>query len=461
MNYRLEKDVLGELEVPSDAYWGINTQRAIQNFQISGKAFPEIFIISLAQLKKACLLSNMDLNLIDNEFSKAILKAIDEILEENKYLDQFPIDIFQTGSGTQTNMNMNEVLANRANQILEHPMGQKKPVHPNDHVNKGQSSNDVIPSTMHISTLHMINNSLFPALVNLKNSLSRKINEFKDIVKVGRTHLQDAVPIPLSLEFEVYKKQIETNEERLRKVCKELYYIPIGGTAVGTGLNAHENFSERVVNHLSKITNIPFKVNPVKAEGISSHNTIANTSSSIKLLALSLLKIANDIRWMGSGPRTGLSELILPQNEPGSSIMPGKVNPTQSEALIQVCLQVFGNDSIVSFAEAYGSILDLNVCKPLMIANLLDSIEIISNAINSFVENCLLDIQVNKIHIKNQLDRLLMIVTNLTPLIGYDKCSAIAMKAYDENKSIKEVIKEMGLKFEEDLDKLLDPTKMV
>jgi len=461
LDYRIEKDVLGEIRVPSNVYWGINTQRAIKNFKISGNTFPEIFIISLAQLKKACLLANIELNLIDYDISEAILKVINEILEENKYLDQFPIDIFQTGSGTQTNMNMNEVLANRANQILGHPMGQKKPVHPNDHVNKGQSSNDVIPSTMHISALHMINENLIPALDRLKESLSKKIEEFKDIIKVGRTHLQDAVPIPLSLEFKVYKKQIEINKERLKRVCEELYYIPIGGTAVGTGLNTHEKFSELAVNHLSKITNMPFKVNPIKAEGISSHNTIVNASSCIRLLALSLLKMANDIRWMGSGPRSGLSELILPQNEPGSSIMPGKVNPTQSEALIQVCLQIIGNDSVVSFAEAYGSILDLNVCKPIMIINLLNSIEILSNSINSFIENCLLDIKANKAQIKSQLERLLMIVTNLTPILGYDKCSAIALKAYDENKNIKEVIDEMGLKFEEDIDKLLDPKRMV
>ncbi|MFX1361483.1 MAG: class II fumarate hydratase [Promethearchaeota archaeon] len=461
LDFRIEKDILGDIEVPSDVYWGINTQRAIKNFNISGKTFPEIFIISLAQLKKACLLANLDINLIEHDIGEAILKALNEILEENRHLDQFPIDIFQTGSGTQTNMNMNEVLANRANQILGHPMGQKKPVHPNDHVNKGQSSNDVIPSTMHISSLYIIKKNLFPSLDRLIESLSKKIEEFKDIVKVGRTHLQDAVPIPLSLEFEVYKKQIETNKERLKRICEELHYIPIGGTAVGTGLGTHEKFSELAVNHLSKITNIPFKVNPIMAEGISSHNIIVNASSGIRLLALSLLKMANDIRWMGSGPRTGLSELILPQNEPGSSIMPGKVNPTQSEALIQVCLQIIGNDSVISFAEAYGSILDLNVCKPIMIVNLLNSIQILSNAINSFMENCLLDIEANQDHIKSQLERLLMIVTNLTPILGYDKCSAIAMKAYDENKSIKEVIDEMGLKFEEDLDKLLDPKRMV
>jgi len=461
LKFRIEKDVLGEIEVPSNVYWGINTQRAIKNFRISGMKFPKVFITSLAELKKACLLANMDLNLLDKEKVDAILKAINEILEEDKYIDQFPIDIFQTGSGTQTNMNMNEVLANRANQILGFPMGNKQPVHPNDHVNKSQSSNDVIPSTMHISALHIINEKLFPALTQLIEVLSRKIDEFKDIIKVGRTHLQDAVPIPLSLEFEVYKKQIVTNEQRLKSACKELYQIPIGGTALGTGLNAHENFAQLTVSHLSKITGLPFEINPIKAEGIASHNTIVNASSTIKLLALSLLKMANDIRWMGSGPRAGLTELILPKNEPGSSIMPGKVNPTQSEALIQVCIQVIGNDYIISFAEAHGSILDLNVCKPLMIFSLLESIEILANSINSFIDHCLLDIKANKKQINSQLENLLMLVTNLTPIIGYDKCSEIAIKAYDENKSIKEVIKEMGIDLDEDLDKLLDPKKMV
>jgi len=459
LNYRTEKDVLGEVEVPNDVYWGINTQRAIQNFQISGKRFPNIFIMSLAQLKKACLLANMELGLIDEEIGAPILQAVNEILNEEKHLDQFPIDIYQTGSGTQTNMNMNEVLANRASQILGSPMGKKHPVHPNDHVNKSQSSNDVIPSTMHISIVHLIQ-KLKPVLNNLIEVLDAKIEEFEDIIKVGRTHLQDAVPIPLSLEFKVYKKQIETNIERLDKVLNELFYIPIGGTALGTGLNAHKDFDKLTVSHLSKITSLSFKLNPVKAEGISSHNTIAYASSSLKLLALSLLKMANDIRWMGSGPRAGLSELILPQNEPGSSIMPGKINPTQSEALIQVCLQVIGNDSAVTSGEMYGSILDLNMSKPLMIVNVLESIDILIGGIKSFIGNCLVDLKANVEQIDSNLEQMLMLVTNLTPIIGYDKCSEIAQRAYKEGKSCKVVIKQMGLKID-NLDELLDPKNMV
>ena len=461
MTFRIEKDILGEIKVPSDAYWGVNTQRAIQNFQISGKVFPQIFIISLAQLKKASLLANMELGLIDEKKGNAILKAANEILEENKFLNQFPIDIYQTGSGTQTNMNMNEVLANRANEILGYPMGEKHPIHPNDDVNRCQSSNDVIPSVMHLATIHLMNSELFPALNRLKKSLSEKIEEFGEIIKVGRTHLQDAVPIPLSLEFKVYKQQIVTSENRLKNAYIELQNLPIGGSALGTGLNVHEEFAEKALKHLSKITKIKFHLNPIKAEGISSHNTIANVSANLKLLALSLLKMANDIRWMGSGPRAGLSELILPQNEPGSSIMPGKINPTQSEVLIQVCLQVMGNDSVISFAEAYGSILDLNVCKPVMISNLLDSITILAGAINSFITHCLKGLQANTPQIKSHLDQLLMLVTNLTPIIGYDKCSIIAKRAHEEGKTIKEVIKDMGIQLEEDIDEILDPKKMV
>ena len=459
LNFRIEKDVLGELEVPTGAYWGINTQRAIKNFQISGKKFPKIFIRSLAQLKKACLFANMELGLIEKNNANAIDNALNEILEGDKHYDQFPIDIFQTGSGTQTNMNMNEVLANRANQILGFPMGKKRPVHPNDHVNKSQSSNDVIPSTMHVSALYMIQ-KLLPTLERLVQSLETKIKEYKDIVKVGRTHLQDAVPIPLSLEFEVYKKQIETNIERLQSACNELYYIPIGGTALGTGLNAHEDFAKLTVAYLSKITDLPLKNNPIKAEGIASHNTIVKVSGNLRLLSLSLLKMANDIRWMGSGPRAGLSELIIPQNEPGSSIMPGKVNPTQSEALIQVCLQVLGNDSVISFGEAYGSILDLNVCKPIMIVNLLESIDILIGGINSFIDYCLINLEANEEQINKQLQEMIMIITNLAPIIGYDKCSEIAQRAYKEGKTCKKVIKEMGLKID-NLDELLDPKKMV
>ncbi|MHA1591072.1 MAG: lyase family protein [Candidatus Heimdallarchaeaceae archaeon] len=337
---RTEKDILGELEVPEEVYWGINTQRAILNFQISGKQFPTSFILSLAIVKKACLLANINLNQINQDIGKACEQAIDNIIIDKKFLDQFPVDIFQTGSGTQTNMNMNEVVANRANEILGMPKGKKQPVHPNDHINLGQSSNDVIPTAMHLSTIKGIKEDLLPAIKKMRDALNDKINEFSGIIKVGRTHLEDAVPIPLSMEFSVYEKQLMEGEKRLHSTFENLLSIPIGGTAVGTGINAHEKFSETAIKYLSQITDLNFTSNPLKAEGIASHNVIAFVSSTLRNIALSLMKLANDIRWMGSGPRTGLGELILPRNEPGSSIMPGKINPTQSEMLMQVCLQV-------------------------------------------------------------------------------------------------------------------------
>jgi fumarate hydratase, class II len=458
---RRERDSLGFVSVPKNAYWGASTQRAIQNFRISDKRFPtSSFIVALTQVKKACLEANLELNLIDGSSGKAILRAIGDILEKKKFMDQFPLAVFQTGSGTQINMNMNEVLANRANEILGHGLGKKSPVHPNDHVNKSQSSNDVIPTAMHLSTLHLINSKLLPTLEKLRRSLIQKRREFKDVVKVGRTHLQDAVPIRLSSELEVYQRQIEVSQNRLKTACTELCLVPLGGTAVGTGIDADPNFGKLAVSHLRKITGFPFKINPVKAEGIASHNSIAYTSSLLRLLALSVLKMANDIRWMGSGPRAGLGELLLPSNEPGSSIMPGKVNPTQAEALIQVCLQVMGNDMTISFAEAFGSTLDLNTTKPLMITNLLDSIDILANGIDSFVENCLNGLKANREQIDFQLRSNLMVVTNLVPLIGYDKASEIAQIAARSGKTVKQVILEMKLKVKGNLDELLNPNKM-
>jgi len=457
---RIEKDILGEIEIPSDVYWGINTQRALENFQISGKTFPSSFILALTQVKKACLLANMELGLIDEKLGKTILSVVDEIIE-GKLLDQFPIDVFQTGSGTQTNMNMNEVIANRANEILGHPLGQKHPIHPNDHVNKGQSSNDVIPTAMHLSALALLQNFLLPSIQELIIILENKIIEFKDIIKVGRTHLQDAVPIPLSLEFEVYKKQFINSVNRLVDACIELSILPLGGTAIGTGINTHKDFSGLAIKHLSEISKFSLKENPIKAEGIASHNTLVKVSGVLKTLALSLMKMANDIRWMGSGPRAGLGELILPQNEAGSSIMPGKINPTQSEMLIQVCLQVIGNDSIISMAESHGSILDLNVTKPVIIVNMLESIYILFNGINSFGNKCLLNLKANSERINELVEKNLMIVTNLTPFIGYDKAAEIAREAYKTGKTVKEIIIEKKIKIEGDLEEILDPKHFI
>ena len=453
---RLEKDILGELEVPANVYWGINTQRAIENFRISGRVFSESFIKALAQIKKACLQTNLELDLIDQSIGEAILQSIDEITIENKLLDQFPIDIFQTGSGTQTNMNMNEVLANRANEILGSELGKRHPVHPNDHVNKGQSSNDIIPTTMHLVSIEEIHKQLLPAIRDILSVLKQKIDEFKDIIKVGRTHLQDAVPIPLSLEFLVYLKQLTSEEQNLMEIVEELASIPLGGTALGTGINTHEEFGEIAIQKLSEITKVDFRLNPIKAEGIASHKVFVKLSGILKSLSLALIKLANDIRWMSSGPRAGLGELLIPQKEPGSSIMPGKINPTQSEMLIQVCLKVIGNDTTVTFAEGFGSTLDLNVTKPLIISTILESILLLSNGIKSFTENCLKELRADQKQIKKHLEENLMIVTNLVSIIGYDKAAEIAKKAYETGKTIKEVIEEMGLEIK-DLEKVLDP----
>lgn len=458
---RTEKDVLGELDVPADAYWGINTQRAIENFQISGLRFSQRFILSLAKVKKACVLSNMESADLDEDLGNAILHSVDEMLDEGRFLDQFPVDVFQTGSGTQTNMNMNEVLANRANEILGHPKGMNSPVHPNDHVNKGQSSNDVIPTAMHLAAMDAITVNLLPSIEKLIQALERKIKQFEGIVKVGRTHLQDAVPIPLSTEFEVYRQQFSEVSKALHSILGELAVVPIGGTALGTGLNAPKGFAERVTKHLIDLADQPIEINPVKAEGIASHSKLVSTSGILRQLALACIKMANDIRWMGSGPRAGLGELLLPQNEPGSSIMPGKINPTQAEALIQVSLQVMGNDSTIALAEGFGSMLDLNVAKPVMIVNLLHSIRILSNGINSFVEHCLEGLKANTNHIELQLERTLMFVTRLTPIIGYDKASELAKAAHSSGKTIRETLLDMKLEIDGNLDELLDPKRMV
>jgi len=458
---RIEKDALGELEVPDGAYYGINTRRAVLNFRISGETMPELFIISLAAVKEACLVANSELGLITAEKKQAILQAINEIIQEGKHLDQFPVDIYQTGSGTMTNMNMNEVLANRANEILGYSLGTKYPVNPNDDVNRGQSSNDIIPTTMHLSTLIAIKRELFPAIERLDEDLVKKIAEFEGIIKVARTHLQDAVPIPLSNEFAVYRRQLIKNRQNIDQSCKRLLEIPLGGTAVGTGINSHEDFAETAVTILANTTGYPFILNPVKAESIASHGALVNVSNALKMLALGLLKMANDIRLMSSGPRAGLSELILPANELGSSIMPGKVNPTQIEALIQVCIKVIGNHTVIEQAEINGNILDLNVTKPLIISSLLESIRILTSGILSFTNNCLVGIVPNLIQLEKDLSRNLMVVTNLSKVIGYDKASEIARIANDTGQTIKEVILSRKIEIAGDLDKLLDPRTMV
>jgi fumarate hydratase class II len=460
-SFRKEKDAIGALDVPSVAYWGINTQGAIENFRISGQTMPHELIIALAKVKQACLIANNAAGLIEDRLSDAIMQAIEELVGRDMFADQFPIDVYQTGSGTQTNMNMNEVLANRANEILGHPMGQKRPVHPNDHVNMAQSSNDTIPTAMHLAALTELRGGLLPALELLDSTLDTKEKEFAGIVKVGRTHLQDAVPIGLSTEFKVYQAQVGAIIEELGLAMEQLLFIPLGGTALGTGLNTSKGFAKRAVRELSKLTSFEFVENPVKAEGIASHSAILRTSGALRRLALACLKMANDIRWMGSGPRAGLGELLLPQNEPGSSIMPGKVNPTQAEALIQVCLRVIGNDTTLEVAEGYGSILDLNVCKPLMIVSILDSIKILSGGINSFVKHCLSGVKPNTARIEQSLEASLMVATRLTPYIGYDKASEIAKEALATGKTVKQVVHEKGIEIDGNIDVILDPKQMV
>lgn len=459
--YRVEEDVLGKVKVPQEAYWGKSTQRAINNFQISKKRFPPCFLRSLAQVKKACILANRDLDLLNERIADAMLRAVNEIIEEKKWLDHFPVDVYQTGSGTNTNMNMNEVIANRANELLGSKKGVYRPIHPNDHVNKGQSSNDVIPTTMHLATVSTLRTTLFPAMQNLMDRLAQKIEQFKGIVKVGRTHLQDAVPTTLSLEFQVYKRQLAKAKYRFQDVIEELSEIPLGGTAVGTGITTPESFSKTAIDYLSDITTHLFTANPVKAEGIASHNSIVRTSNVLKELALGLMKMANDVRWLGSGPRAGLGELDLPANESGSSIMPGKVNPTQAESLIQVCLQVLGNNTTVTFGEASGSILDLNVSKPVMSYAVLESIQLLSASMNSFGEKCLHGLQANKQEIAKQVKHNLMKVTNLTPLIGYEKAAEIVHTALKQGKTLEETIETLDIENKEALLKRLDPSTMV
>jgi len=457
---RIERDLLGKLPVPKNAYWGIGTERARRHFTISGKLFPKEFLLALAKVKKACLLANTELGLIQKTKARAITRALDEIILE-KFLEHFPLDVFQSGSGTQINMNMNEVVANRANELLGFSLGTNKPVHPNDDVNKSQSSNDIIPTTMHLVCVEQLKQLLLPTITALEETLTEKIKQFKGIIKVGRTHLQDAVPIPLALEFAVYKEQLLRAKKRLEQVLEELYLLPIGGTVLGTGLNAPSRFVELVLHYLHELTGEPFQANAVKAEGIASHNTLVFLSSILKLLALSLMKMANDIRLLGSGPRAGFGELLLPENEPGSSIMPGKVNPTQAEALIQACQQVIGNDLTVTIAESTSNLLDLQVAKPVTIINLLESITLLAKGMNSFKTFCLKDLKANTSRMERDLEQTLMLITRLVPIIGYDKAGEIAKKAYDTNKTIRELIEELDLELPGELDELLDPKKMV
>lgn len=457
---RIEKDTFGNIEVPADKYWGAQTQRSLQNFKIGGteERMPQPLIKALAILKKACAIVNTKYGL-DSKYADAICQAADEVIE-GKLFDHFPLVVWQTGSGTQSNMNMNEVLSNRAIEILGGTIGSKTPIHPNDHVNKSQSSNDVFPTAMHIAAAIETNSRLIPALDSLATVLEQKSKEWNDIIKIGRTHLQDATPLTLGQEFSAYAIQLRYGIERIENSLKRVYCLAQGGTAVGTGLNTYEGFAEGVANEIAKLTSLPFVTAENKFEALAAHDALVELHGSLNTVAVSLMKIANDIRLLGSGPRCGLGELILPENEPGSSIMPGKVNPTQCEAMTMVCAQVMGNQVAVSVGGSNGH-FELNVFKPVIIRNVLQSIRLLSDATNSFNTNCVSGIVPNRERINKIMNESLMLVTALNPHIGYDKAAETAKKAHKEGLTLKESAMALGYVSMEDFDKIVRPEKMI
>ena len=458
MDYRIETDSMGEIKVPTSKYYGAQTARSLMNFKIGGEKFPRELIRALGILKKAAALTNRELGILTVEKADLIVKAADEIIE-GKLDDHFPLVVWQTGSGTQTNMNANEVISNRAIQLSGGQMGSKKPIHPNDDVNKAQSSNDTFPTAMHIAAVEEIHRRLIPMVTKLRDALAKKSFEFKDIIKIGRTHLMDATPLTLGQEFSGYVQQLTNGLERINTSLPHLYELALGGTAVGTGLNTHPEFAVKAAAKIAELTGSPFVSARNKFEALATHDALVETSGVLKTLAASLMKIANDIRWLGSGPRCGIGELSLPENEPGSSIMPGKVNPTQSEAMTMVCVQVFGNDATVTFAGASGN-FELNVFKPVIIFNVLQSIRLLADACESFTDNCVVGIQANEINIKKHLENSLMLVTALNPHIGYDNAAKVAKKAHKENKTLREVVIELGLLTGEKFDEVVRPEKM-
>ncbi|MFW9928843.1 MAG: class II fumarate hydratase [Candidatus Thorarchaeota archaeon] len=454
-DFREESDSFGKINVPNDKYWGAQTQRSIENFPFGNMlTFPSIFIKSLALVKRASAEVNRDLGKLDKNIADAIIKAASEI-SGGKMLDQFPLQIFQTGSGTQTNMNANEVISNRAIEILGGKMGSKTPVHPNDHVNKSQSSNDVIPGTMHISTALLLTNHLIPSLKYLHEELTKKAQEYNSIVKIGRTHLQDATPVTLGQEFSGYASQIKHGIHRIEKSLDSLYELALGGTAVGTGLNSPPEFAVRIAKRIAELTKLPFRTGENKFEGLAAHDALVEVSGVVRTCAVSLMKIANDLRWLGSGPRAGIGELHLPENEPGSSIMPGKVNPTQPESVTQVVAQIIGNDTTITFAGSQGN-FELNVFKPVIIYNLLQSIQILGDVSRNLTNKCLIGLKVNQERIKELLGKSLMLVTAFTPKIGYDKAAWVAKKAFEKNKTLKEILLENNILSEKEIDVVLE-----
>lgn len=459
MDYRVESDSFGPIQVPSSSLWGAQTQRSLHHFNISSETVDKELILALVQIKKAAAMVNEELGTLSHEKSLAIIKACQHIL--TKYAaEDFPLSIWQTGSGTQTNMNVNEVIANMASEILGGERGEKRLIHPNDDVNKGQSSNDTFPTAMNMASVTVIVRDLLPAIKNLKETLKEKSEEFKHIIKIGRTHLMDATPLTLGQEFSGYVSQLAHAITHIEKNLNHLSELAIGGTAVGTGLNTFEGYDKKMSETLSQLTDTSFSPSPNKFESLAASDAIVHTHSSLKGLACSLFKIANDIRWLASGPRSGLGEISLPENEPGSSIMPGKVNPTQCEALTMICLQVMGNDTAISMAGASGN-FELNVFRPLMIHNFLQSVRILSDGINSFNNFCAKGIQARHQKIQEHLEQSLMLITALNPHIGYDKAAQIAKKAYHEDKTLKEVAIELGFLTEEEFLEWVRPEKMI
>jgi fumarate hydratase class II len=454
MKYRQEKDSMGTVNVPVDAYYGSQTQRAADNFPISGMTLPAEFIQALALVKMCAVRVNVELGLVDSKLADAISEAAREIVD-GRHTDQFVVDIFQTGSGTSTNMNMNEVVASRANEILTGKKGGKSPVHPNDHVNLGQSSNDVIPTVIHISALLSLNNRLIPALERLHQHLDQKSTEFKNVKKLGRTHLQDAVPVTLGQEFSGYARQIQLGVERIKAVEPRLAELAIGGTAVGSGLNAHPEFAHRTIAMISKKTQLSFVEAHNHFEAQAAQDAAVEASGSLKTVAVSLVKIANDIRWLASGPRSGIGEINIPSLQPGSSIMPGKVNPVIPEAVIQVAAQVMGNDTTIAIG-GQGGVFELNTMLPVIAQNLLQSISLLASASDVLAEKCVAGITANQETCAGYIEKSLALVTGLVPKIGYDKAAAIAKKAHETGRTVREVARDENILSEAELDELLN-----
>jgi len=458
MKYRTELDSIGKIKVDGDKYWGASTERSKKYFNIGDFLVRPIVIHSIAIIKKAAAIVNFKNKDLDQKISKYIVKASEDVIK-GKLDEHFPLKVWQTGSGTQTNMNVNEVIANRAIEMMGGKLGSKKPVHPNDHVNKSQSTNDVFPSAMHIAVAIKTRDKLLPSLKLLEKELGKKVKEFSKIVKLGRTHLQDATPLTLGQEFSGYQFQLKESIKRIEIALKEIYYLAQGGTAVGTGLNTRKNFDKKIVREISKITKLSFKVSPNKFAALATHDPIVNFSGSMNTAAVCLMKIANDIRFLGSGPRAGYGELILPSNEPGSSIMPGKVNPTQSEAVTMVCVKVIGNHNGITMAGSHGH-FELNVFKPLIIHNILQSIEIMADSAKTFALYCVKGIKADKKRIKYLLENSLMLVTALAPKIGYDEAAKIAKQAHKRGTTLKEEIVRSGTLSEKEYDKIMNPMLM-